>query len=389
MATRVAIVGCGFVADYYVTTLPNHPELELAGVYDRDAERARRFAGRWGAGRVYDDLDELLDDPIVEIVLNLTNPRNHAEVTRSCLLADKHVYSEKPLALTFEEAEALVRLAEERGLSLSGAPCNLLGEAAQTTWKALRDGLPGTVRLVYAELDEDMVHREPFRDWRSPSGLPWPHVDEFQTGIALEHAGYYVSWLLAFFGPVSSVTAFASVRLPEKAPEVAPERMKPDFTVACLEFASGLVARVTCSLSAEHDHRLRIFGDRGVLSCADCWMYGSPVYFERPLDPGFRPDRVLRRSRLLRMLWTRYRRRLPLVRPSAFQSHSPPVHVQDFARGVAEQAAALREARPPRLSAQFLLHLNEVVLAMQPDDGASQTRAMRSTCGPVDPMPWA
>lgn len=398
---RIAIVGCGFVADYYMSTFPNYPELEVVGVMDRDSQRASAFARFWKISRIYPSLDDLLSDPRVEIVLNFTNPSSHYTVSHAALTADKHVYSEKPLAMVFQEAEALVDLAESRGLSLSGAPCSLLGEAAQTIWKALRQGMAGKTRVAYAELDEGMLHLMSFRNWTSPSGIPWPNVDEFEVGATLEHAGYYVTWLAAFFGPARSVTAYASCQVPEKDSAVAPDRMSADFSVGVIEFVSGVVARLTCSLVAAHDHTLRIFGDAGILSCKDSWMYDSPVYFERlniPCKPGRRAVRIPPESKILNGAWNYLAPRIlrepgpiliPPVREAKFQSYPPNTHHMDFARGVAEQAEALRESRPCRLSARFLLHVNEIVLALQPPRGANGTRKMTSTFEPIASMPWA
>lgn len=398
---RIAIVGCGFVADYYMTTFPNYPDLEVIGAIDRNAGRSRAFANFWRIPRVYETLDDLLNDRNVDLVLNSTNPSSHYAVSHACLTAGKHVYSEKPLATVFEEVEALVRLAEERRLSLSGAPCSVLGEAAQTVWAALRRGIVGKTRLVYAELDDGMVHLMDFRKWTSPSGTPWPRVDEFETGCTLEHAGYYVTWLAAFFGPARSVTAYASCQIPDKDNDVAADRMGPDLSVGTIEFASGIVARLTCSLVARHDHSLRIFGDLGVLSCEDAWFYGSPVYFESfesPLTPGRRVSRVPPRSKLLKAAWNFAAPKIlrqpgaavvPLVREAQFQSYPPNSHHMDFARGIAEQAAAIKENRPSRLSAQFVGHVNEIVLALQPARGAAGTRRMTSTFEPMTPMPWA
>jgi predicted dehydrogenase len=398
---HIAIVGCGFVADYYMSTFPNHPELELAGVMDRDPQRASAFAKFWKIPRVYSSLDDLLNDPKVEIVLNFTNPSSHYTVSHAALTAGKHVYSEKPLAMIFNEAEALVDLAEKKGLSLSGAPCSLLGEAAQTIWRALRQGMAGKTRAVYAELDEGMLHLMDFRKWTTPSGISWPSVDEFEVGVALEHAGYYVTWLAAFFGPARSVTAYASCQVPEKDSAVEPDRMGADFSVGVIEFASGVVARLTCSLVATHDHSLRIFGDAGILSCKDGWTYDSPVYFERlniPCKPGRRAVRIQPESKILNGAWNFLAPKIlrepgpipiPPARESKFQSYPPNTHHMDFARGVAEQAAALSEGRPCRLSARFMLHVNEIVLALQPPRGASGTCTMTSTFDPIAPMPWA
>ena len=208
-----AIVGCGFVADYYLTTLAAYPQLKLIGVTDRDPDRATRFADFHGVPRI-GSLDEVLSDDRVQLVLNLTNPRSHYEVSKACLEAGKHVYSEKPLAMKLPEARSLVELAESRDLQLSSAPCSLLGETAQTLWKALRERQVGTVRLVYAEMDDGMVFRMAYRKWKSASGTPWPAKDEFEVGCTFEHAGYYLTWFPAFFGPALKVTAFSACLVP-------------------------------------------------------------------------------------------------------------------------------------------------------------------------------
>lgn len=196
---KIAIIGCGFVADYYLNTLPLHPELELTGVADLDEVRLKQFADHHQV-RTYPSTEALLADESVQIVLNLTNPRNHYEISKACLEAGKHVYSEKPLAMAIPEAKELVALAAERGLHISSAPCSLLGETAQTVWKALRNNVVGKVRLVYAEMDDGLVHKMPYQQWISESGKPWPYKDEFEVGCTLEHAGYYVNWLTAFLG---------------------------------------------------------------------------------------------------------------------------------------------------------------------------------------------
>src|SRR5690606_34555385 len=141
------------------------------------------------------------------VILNLTNPTSHVAVSDACLRAGFHVWSEKPLALRMDKAVALHALAQEKSLILASAPSSVLGEAAQTLGHALRHGIAGTPRLIYAELDDGYVPQARFRDWISASGAPWPYADEFRTGCTLEHAGYYLSWLIAIFGPVRTVVA--------------------------------------------------------------------------------------------------------------------------------------------------------------------------------------
>ena len=380
--TPFAIVGCGYVADFYLRTLVNHPELELSGVFDRDEARAERFAAFHRVHR-YASLDELLGDRRVELVANLTNPRSHAQVSRAALEAGKHVYSEKPIATTLSDAQALVALAEERGLSITSAPCSVLGESAQTLWKALRDGRIGTPRLAYAELDDGPVPLRDYASWKSWSGIPWPASDEFEVGCTLEHAGYYLTWLTAFFGPARSITSFAHEVLPDK--RVRLTSRAPDFAVAALVFESGLIARLTCALYGVHDHRLRIFGDEGVLSVDECWDYGAPVRLVKRTPLRLRFEKHPPLARLLGL----GPRRLALVRKPRFQWKAPGANRMDLSRGIAELALAIRERRPPPMTARWALHVNELVLAMQDPEGLGSPRAIRSTFEPIAPMPWA
>jgi predicted dehydrogenase len=381
---RLAFVGCGFVADYYASTLPNYPDLELVGVADRNAERAAQFASYWKVPVVYPTLDALLGDKSVELVVNLTNPRSHYEVSRACLSAGRHVYSEKPLATIFPQAEELVHLAERKGLLLSSAPCNVLGECAQTAWKALREGEIGRVRLAYAEIDEGLVHRMRYQRWTSPSGAPWPYKDEFEVGCTLEHAAYYLTWLVSFFGPARVVTSFAGCQIPDKGTDVPLEVVSPDFAVACIEFVSGVSARLTCSIVAPHDHHLRIFGDDGILTVEECWHYGAPVYIKRQTNLTIWAEKF----RLLSALPGFAARKYPAVRPANFKRYKGN-HAMDFSRGIGEMAAALREHRPSRLAARFCLHVNEIVLAMQYPKEMGSPRLLTTTFEPPEPMTWA
>lgn len=376
--TVISIIGCGYVADFYMATLPNHPELQLKGVFDRDAERLRAFSGYHGV-HAYDDLDQLLSDPDVELVLNLTNPSSHYDVSRAALEADKHVYSEKPLTLNMADARSLYDIAKSRGLSLAAAPATYLGEAARAAATVISSGEIGKVRLVYAELDDGMVFRKGCEDWRSASGAPWPLADEFEVGCTLQHASYYVTWLCDLFGPVRSLTAFASRQFDSKGPAVGASALADDFSVSCLTFDNGVVARLTCGLIAPRDRRLRIIGDDAVLVVEDGWDTRSRVYVERPEHRSGSGGMSRARDALLRRFpaWTR-RRWVSFVRP---KYHVPTGHPGrlDYARGPALQAAGLRDGGVSELDAAMALHVTEVTLMMAETRINSMGRAVTTS----------
>lgn len=372
----IAIIGCGFVADLYMETLPRHRELELVGVWDRDPARLFAFSRCYGT-RMFTSLDELLDDASIDAVLNLTNPREHYEISRRCLAAGKHVYSEKPLAMRLDEAEALVALAKEKGVRLSGAPSRLLGRPAQTLWKALRDGRIGQPYLVYAEMDDGLLHRMGVRRWRGKSGAPWPYRDELEVGNTIEHAGYVLTWLAAFFGPATSVTAFAGRVVPDKKLDVPLDSQAPDFSVAAIQFECGVVARLTCSIVARHDHQIRIFGEEGILSTDDCWKPESPVRLRR---------RLTVRGRTMDAPFTRT---LPLLGDDEARALSKKRRKVDFCLGPVELARATAEQRPSRLPAEFSLHVTELSLAITSAMEGAARVAIRSRFDAIEPMPWA
>lgn len=120
---KVGILGLGAISGIYLKNLTElFREVEVEGVYDLVPEKIETAKKEYGIAKGYSSMKELLEDPAIEIVLNLTRPFEHYETTKAALLAGKHVYSEKPLAATYDEGKELAALAMERGLLLGGAP---------------------------------------------------------------------------------------------------------------------------------------------------------------------------------------------------------------------------------------------------------------------------
>jgi len=371
---KVVVIGCGFVADLYMRSFETFPNVTVIGAYDVITTRAATFCSHWNIP-AFKSLTAALDSlPEGGIVLNLTNPSAHFEINQAVIEAGHHCYCEKPLAMDMTDAQDLHRMAEERGVMLASAPCSVLGEAAQTLAKAVRDQVAGVPRLIYAELDDGFIPQAPVEDWRSESGAPWPYEDEFRVGCTLEHAGYYLSWLIAMFGSVRTVVAASAEVLPDKR---GVRGGAPDVSVATLFFENGPVVRLTCSIVAPHDHQIRVIGDTGVLALRKAWDNAAPVRFYK----RFR----LRR----RLIDSPFGKRIRLTGPTHPKVGRRGAAAMNFALGPAEMLAALAENRPCRLSNDFALHLNEVTLAIQNAGEATGAQAMTTTCTPMDPMDWA
>ena len=370
----VSLVGCGFVADLYMRSLKCFPGIRVTGVFDHDPKRLAVFCKHYNL-HAFDSLEALLvAQPENGLVLNLTNPDAHYDINRACLMAGRHVYSEKPLAMHLEQAKELYQLATDRGLMLGSAPCSMLGETAQTLGKALRDGVGGTPRLIYAELDEGFISQAAYTKWVSDTGAPWPFEDEFNVGCTLEHAGYYLSWFIAWFGSVRTVVSASAEVVPDK---IGKGPMAPDFSCATLFFENGPPVRMTNSIVAPHDHSLRVFGDDGVLSVAEAWDNSASVRFQRRL--------TLRR----RLMESPIRKRIRLPQPTHPKVERWGAAALNFMLGPAEMLEALETGRPTRITPEFSLHMTEVTLAVQNAGEHSGAQSMTTRCDPMEPMPWA
>ncbi|MFT8778420.1 MAG: Gfo/Idh/MocA family oxidoreductase [Gluconacetobacter liquefaciens] len=362
--TNIAFVGTGYVADYYMTTLQNYPELRLKGVWDRDPKRLRQFCSFYTV-TAYDGLDELLNDKTVDIVVNLTTPESHFTVNQAALNAGKHVYCEKPMALSVEEAETLAHLAEQKNLILCGAPANGLSDAFTLARSLMEKGEIGRPNLVYAEMDDGPVFRGNWQQWRSRSGAPWPGLHEFEVGCTLEHAGYALSWLYGLFGPIEHVAAYSALTFRDKG--IGNHPLGPDFSVGCLTFRSGVVARLTSGLAAPRDRSLTILGENGSLTVRDLWDNRSAIHLLRNYRRGLLDiltDGL--ENKLGRKLPIRFYRgqtiRYPKGKPA---TQVPPYPSKiDFARGIQVQAEAIRSGQTPLFSGRVSLHLTEVILAL-------------------------
>ena len=404
---KIAYVGCGYVFDIYMRSSWAHPELEVCGIFDVDTARLNTVARHYGF-HAYPSYEALLADPAVEIVVNLTSIRSHYDAIKRALEAGKHVYSEKPLTTDLDQTRELFALAQARGLVLTGAPCNLYCDAVSTMWKAVRDGAIGKPVLVYAELDDNPAHLMKIEKVQSPTGAPFPFVEEFQEGCTVEHVGYHLVWICAMFGPAASVTGFSKALIEHKTDTPLSPADTPDFSVGCLNFANGVAARITCSWVAPRDHRLRIIGEKGEICADNAFHDQAPVHLERfsGVSLSARKSYTIRSQPLIGRIFGIGGRRLPLVR--RWKSHAVEaergvgrslkhklvswlrrreIYAQDKLLGIAEMVRAIREDRTQPMPPDFLIHLNELTLLIQRSGPGGIATKPTTSFKPIEPLP--
>jgi predicted dehydrogenase len=403
---RIAFVGCGYVFDIYMRTRWAHPELDIRGVYDIDMARSATVARHYGL-HVYDSLGALLTDAAVDIVINLTSIRSHDETIRLALEAGKHVYSEKPFTTDFERTKALFALAQQRGLVLTGAPSNLYCDAVSTLRKAVSDGAIGKPVLVYAEMDDNPAHLMQLEKVQSPTGAPFPYAEEFQEGCTVEHVSYHLVWICAMFGPALSVTAFSNQLVAHKTDTPLSPADTPVFSVACLHFADGVAARITCTWVSPRDHQMRVIGEQGEITVDNAFHDQAPVHLERfsRVSLAARKAHTLRTQPLIGRLFGVGGRRVSLLRrwksyaveAEKGVGHSikhrfvswlrrREIYAQDKLLGIAEMVRAMQQGRPQPMPADFHMHINELSLLIQRAGRAGIASTPTTTFAPVAPL---
>jgi predicted dehydrogenase len=283
----VGVIGAGMISEFYLENLTRFPDVRVLRIADIDIERAQASAEKWAIPSP-GPTEELLADPDVEIVINLTIPAAHASVSTAALEAGKHVWSEKPITVDRESARALVDLARQRGLLLGVAPDTLLGRGWQTAMRAIRSGAIGTPQTAVTSFQ-----------WQGPD---WFHANpEFlftQGGGPIFDMGpYYFSALVHLLGPIRRVAAIGrtgqSTRQIRLGPRVGTEFPVHVFThVSVLtEFEQGGAAQTLLSFdTALLRHGVfEINGTDGTMFFPDPNRFDGEIRIARPLEKFERP----------------------------------------------------------------------------------------------------
>lgn len=276
---KIGVIGCGAISGAYLSMAKNFPILDVVACADLDFDKARSQAEKFQVPRAC-SVDELLDDPSVEIVLNLTIPRAHAPVALRAIEKGKHTYAEKPLGVSREEGQRILRAAAERNVLVGCAPDTFMGAGIQIARKLIDDGVIGRPVGFMAFMlsrGHESWHPNP-EFYYQPGGGPM-----FDMGP------YYLTALLNLLGPVKRLASSATVAIPRRTITSKPkfgqaiEVQTPDHIVGTMEFENGAAGTIITSFATTHPGRshpqpITIFGTEGALRVPDPNAFDGDVY---------------------------------------------------------------------------------------------------------------
>lgn len=345
---KMGIVGCGNISGIYFKNAKFFESTELVACADLVPERAEARAEEFGAEAR--GVKDLLADPDIEMVLNLTIPNAHAEVALAALEAGKSVYNEKPLAVTREDAQRLLDAARRRGLRVGCAPDTFLGAGLQTCRKLIDDGCIGEPVAATAFMQchgHENWHPDP-EFYYKPGGGPM-----FDMGP------YYLTTLIALFGPIRRVSGSARVTFPERLVTSEPKSgariavETPTHIAGVMDFACGAVGCIVMSFDvwAHHLPCLEVHGTEGSMSVPDPNGFGGPVRVRRSASKEWEE--------------------IP-------HTHGYGEHFRGI--GPADMAYALRSGRPHRASGEMAYHVLDVMQAFLDSSDTGRHIEVRSAC---------
>ena len=353
--TKIGIIGCGFISDIYLQSKQVFPVLDIVAGADILPERSQAAAEKYGIQAL--TVEEMLADPEIEIIINLTIPAAHANISLSSLNNGKAVYCEKPLALTTRDGREILDTASRNGLRVGSAPDTFLGAGIQTCRKLIDDGWIGEPIAANAFLTN-----HGHESWHPDPEFYY----QVGGGPMFDMGPYYLTALVALMGPVARVTGSARATFPERTITSQPKYGKtievevPTHVVGLLDFANGAIASIltTFDVWSAQLPRIEIYGTEGTLSVPDPNTFGGPVSVRRYTDKE----------------WSA----IPLTHLYAQNSRG---------LGVADMATAAQSGRPHRASGEMAFHVLDIMESIHVASAEDRHIGLQSTCTRPAPLP--
>lgn len=353
---KVGIIGCGNISDIYLKNCTEVFDiLEVVACADLIMDRAKTKAKQYNIPKTC-SVKELLADPNIEIVINLTTPNAHAEICLAALNAGKSVYVEKPLAITREDGHKILDTAYQRELLVGGAPDTFLGGGLQTCRKLIDDGWIGEPVAATA-----FMVNHGHESWHPDPEFYY----KVGGGPMFDMGPYYLTALISLIGPIKKVTGSARMTFPERLITSEPKYGTkitvdvPTHVAGIMDFENGAIGTIITSFDIWDSQlpRIEIYGSKGSMIVPDPNTFGGPVFIKRPSDKD----------------WVE----MPL-------SHGYTENSRGL--GVADMAHALRSGGTHRANGQMAYHVLDIMHAFHEASDEGRHIKLKSTCQQPEPL---
>ena len=356
---KIGVIGCGVISRMYIKNLTQmFPNTEVSAVSDTVFENALCTKEIFGIEKACKNNRELLEMEEIEIAVILTPPNQHYQNVKDALNAGKHVYVEKPLALTCEEGKELLEIAARENLMLSCAPDTILGAGIQMCRKLIDEGWIGR---PFGAICQTLIGGH--ESWHPNPGFFYKEG----AGPLYDVGPYYLSAMSYLLGPIESVMCYTQSAFEERTITSEPhygEKIKVEvatYVQAQMKFREGTLASIINTFDVKHtkqnNHVIEIYGTKGTL------VVPSPCYFDGQILYSGNDMEEFKEI------------------PSAF-----PYHEDSRGLGVSDMALAIVNHRECRLTKEMAYHTLDVMEAFYNSDKMNQRVRIESDCKRTAPM---
>ena len=364
---KVGLIGCGHIAETYFRAHKYFNNFKIIKCADILDSASKKCASKYGIKSL--SVNDLLNDKEIEIILNLTIPKAHYEVAKKALLHNKHVYSEKPMAINLNQGKELVKLAKKKKLYIGNAPDTFLGGGNQKSKEILEKNLIGKINLGNATFA--------FPGVQSYHPNPEPWFAKKEGGPVIDMGPYYLTALVNLLGPAKEVTGSVMRGIKKRIIGIGPKKGKkfkvncPTTYLSTIVFKNKTIIRLTLSFDviAHQRNHIEFYGKEGSMIVPDPNMFGGSVYVCKKLGQP----------------WKEYKtNKMPLgkinIRSKSLRANESPINANYRGVGLAEMAYCIENRKIHKCNGELSLHVLDIIQSTMKASITGKKQRINTSC---------
>ena len=364
---KVGLIGCGHIAETYFRAHKYFNNFKIIKCADINNHASKKCAKTYGIKAL--SVNDLLKDNEVEIILNLTIPKAHYIVAKKSLLNNKHVYSEKPMAINTKDGLELLRLARRKKLYIGNAPDTFLGGGNQKAKELIERKIIGKINLGNA------IFAFPGVQSYHPNPEPW--FAKKEGGPVIDMGPYYLTALVNLLGPAKEVSGSLMKGVKKRTIGIGPRKGKK-FKVECpttylstIVFENGAIIRLTLSFDviAHNRNHIELYGNKGSLIVPDPNMFGGSVFTCKKIGDKWKEYKTIK---------------MPLgkinIRTQSARANESPTNANYRGVGLAEMAYCIENKKLNRCNGELSYHVLDIIQSTMKASKTGKKQKIKSTC---------
>ena len=364
---KIGLIGCGHIAETYFRAEKYFNNIKIIKCADINEKASKRCALNFGIKSV--TVNELLKDKEIEIILNLTIPKAHYQISKKALINGKHVYSEKPLAINLNDGKKLLKISKKKKLYLGNAPDTFLGGGIQKSKELVEKNIIGNIKLGNA------VFAFPGIQSYHPNPEPW--FTKKEGGPVIDMGPYYITALVNLLGPAKKVTGTIIQGQKYRTIGIGPKKGKK-FKVECpttylstITFKNNSVIRLTLSFDviAHQRNHIELYGEKGSMIVPDPNMFGGSVLTCNKLGDNWKEFKTSK---------------MPLgrinIRTQSSRANETPTNANYRGVGLSEMAYSIENKRKHLCSGEISLHVLDIITSIMKAARSGKIQYINTFC---------